>query len=177
MALTTTPGGALSDSYLTVADADALAGADIGTEAVKWLAATAPQKEAALRRATRDLDTYLRTGWRRYSSTQALLFPRVIDVRTVADELTAFIPHNLELATYEQATYVLANAEVLDRAATRKARQLASVSEPNTAYTRTPDEAPAAHLSPAALHYLGGYRTVGTRRGVQSVRMGSGYVP
>lgn len=172
MPLDTTPGGALSDSYLAVADADALAGRDLGPEAAKWLAATGDQKEAALRRATRDLDAYLRTGWRRFMLGQALLFPRSIDINGAG----AFIPLNLRLATYEQATYVLANAATMDRAATRKARQVQSASEPNASYTRPQEEDPAAYLSPAAMHYLEGYRHVGTKRGVQTVRMGSGFI-
>lgn len=172
MALDATPGGALSDSYLSVAAADALAGNDVGPEVVRWIAATNAEKEAALRRATRDLDAYLRTGWRRYSTAQALLFPRSIDVTGGGP----FIPRALELATYEQATYVLMNAGVMDRAATRRARELQTVAEPNTSYTRPQDDDPMSHLSPAALHYLEGFRHVGSRRGVQSVRMSSGYV-
>jgi hypothetical protein len=174
--LDATAGGALSDSYLTVAAADALAGADLGPEAVRWIAATTPEKEAALRRATRDLEAYLRTGWVRWYSGQALLFPRAIDVHTVAGEVVPMIPRTLELATYEQATYVLVNAPVMDRAATRRARELQTVSEPNTSYTRPQNDDPINHLSPAALHYLEGYRHVGTKRGVRSVRMASGFV-
>lgn len=175
MVLDVTPGGVSADSYLSVEDADALAARDIGPEAEKWLAAgtTTEQKEAALRRATRDLDAYLRTGWRPFTVGQALLFPRAIDVAAAG----AFIPSRLQRATYEQATYVLANAPILDKAAARQARQLASASEPNVAYTQSQENDPTAYLSPAALHYLEGFAHSGTRRGIHSVRMASGFVP
>jgi len=172
VALDATVGGAAANSYLTVAEADAIAAQDVGPEVTKWLAASQPEKEAALQRATRELDAYMRTGWQPYSSSQALLFPRIID----QDSTGAYLPRKLQLATYEQSTYVLANAGVLDRANSRRARDLASVAEPNTSYSRQGGVDEVAELSAQAMVYLAGFRT-GGNRGLRSVRMSSGYMP
>jgi hypothetical protein len=172
VALDATVAGAAANSYLTLAAADALAADDLGPEAAAWLSqADDAKREAALRRATRELDAYLRTGWARYSAAQALLFPRLID----QDASGALLPRNVQLACYEQATYVLANAAVMDRANSRRARDLASAAEPNTSYSEGGQELPT--LSPQALQYLAGYRTAGSSRGLRSVRMSSGYLP
>lgn len=172
MALDATVAGAAADSYLTVAQADALATADVGPEAEGWTAATLDQKERALKRATRDLDNHLRSGWPTYSATQALLFPRLIDRNATGPVL----PRGVRTACYEQATYVLANAKVLDRANTRRARDMQSAAEPNNSYSQ-PVQSDVALLSPAALAYLAGYATAAGRRGMRSVRMSSGYLP
>lgn len=173
MALDATVAGADADSYLSVADADALAAADLGPEVDQWLAAEEADKERALKRATRELDSYVRTGWRQYASTQALTFPRLIDV----DADGPFLPRDIRLATYEQATYVLANAKVLDRANTRRARDMQSASEPNLSYSRPTEDDAMGALSEAALAYLVDYGSQGTKRSVRSVRMASGYIP
>jgi hypothetical protein len=169
MALDATVAGVNANSYLSVSAADAFAAADLGPEVDAWVAATTDQKERALKRATREIDGYLRSGWARYVITQALLFPREVDYS--GSPVAAFIPRNIQLACYEQATYVLRNAAVLDNARTRRARDMQSASEPNISYT-TAEE--SGFLSDAALAYVDLYRRTGGARGLRSVRV-SGY--
>ena len=130
MPLDATVAGASADSYLTVADADALANEDLGPQAVGWLAASVPMKEKALKRATREIDLFIGDlGGLRYAATQRLLFPRAIDVS--GTPATPFIHRSIRSATYEQAAYVLANADKLDEAAQRRARGLFAYSNPD----------------------------------------------
>jgi hypothetical protein len=158
-----------ANSYLTVGDADAYAAVDMGPEVDAWKAATVEEKEIALQRATREIDGYLRSGWVRFIPTQRLLFPRAIDYLNDI----GFIPENVRLACYEQATFILKNARTIDNAATRRARGQQSVSEPNVSYTQNSDA--ISVLSPAALEFLVGYRTASGSRGIRSVRMASGF--
>jgi phage gp36-like protein len=183
MTLDATIAGATANSYLTVAAADSYAGDDLGPEAAAWLAAVTADKEKALKRATREIDGYLRSGWVRYSAAQALLFPRAIDYS--GTPAAAYLPSNVKLACYEQATYVLRNAKVLDNARTRRARDVQSASEPNISFaerastTRSGAASPdvdAAMLSDAALGYIEGFRRAGGSRGLTSVRMTSGWL-
>lgn len=137
MTLDATVAGAASDSYLTVAAADALAAADLGPEAGKWAAAstTLDQQERALKRATREIDR----GWRpgaKHSTTQRLRWPRAVDID--ADD-APLIPADVAEATYYQAIFVLAKATTLDRANDRQARNASQASEPNTSYTVAQD--------------------------------------
>ena len=173
MTLDATPAGANADSYLTVAGADSLAGEDLGPEVTAWLAATTASKEAALKRATREIDGYLRTGVSAYSSTQALRFPRSTDVVSGSP----VIPRAIVLATYQQAIFVLKNATVLAAANTRRARSQASASEPDVSYSQ--DNDPTSLLSPIALHYLSDFRAAGrgdSRAGrMQAQRVTSGF--
>lgn len=156
MALDATPAGSSSDSYLTVAAADAFAAADLGRQASKWLEAstTTDLKERALKRATRDLDRAARFVYR-FSETQALLFPRVDDVD--AASLPIIIPELAE-ATYEQAAYVLLNADLIDDAGSRRARQLTNFSEPDVSGT-VADNPEWGVLSPRAAKLLEGLTT------------------
>lgn len=154
MTLDTTIAGATADSYITVAWAIAYAGTrDMGPEADKWLdpATEIAQHERALRRATSDIDAYVRTGYPRYSATQALRFPRSVDV-DAAD--AAIILEEIRRATYHQAVYVLANATVIDRASSRHARNAASASEPNIQYTMVSPDRGISVMSPRALPFL-----------------------
>ena len=81
MTLDATVGGTSADSYLDVATADGLAAADIGRAATAWAAASTDSKERSLKRATREIDAYLRSsGIARYSASQSLLYPRAVDV-------------------------------------------------------------------------------------------------
>lgn len=82
MALDATVGGANADSYLSVAAADLLASADVGRAATTWaaLTTTTDLKERALKRATREIDAFLRTsGAARFAATQLRLYPRAVD--------------------------------------------------------------------------------------------------
>lgn len=174
MTLVATVAGDTSDSYLTVSAADARAADDMGPEADRWLAAitTITDRERALKRATREVDAYVRTGHPRHSATQALRFPRSID-ETAAG--VAYIPTTILAATYHQAAYVLANAAVIDRAGARHARSLASSSEPNLSGTEADD--PSAAMSPRALHFLSGYLIASPARSgtIGSLRMSGGF--
>lgn len=154
MSLDATVAGANANSYIAVAAADSFAGDDLGTEATNWLAASSGDKEKALKRASRELDAYLRSSWSPYSATQALLFPREVDVASSV----AFIPRAIQLACYQQAIYLISNANVLAAANTRRARGMSSASEPNVSFTEAPDDG-TNELSPQALHYLAGFQT------------------
>lgn len=171
MALDATVGGAAAESYLSVADADALAADDYGPEREWWLDQGLEEKELALKRATDEIDDWVRSGWARYATAQALAFPRLIDV---ADYPVApFLPERLRRATYYQAAFLVRNARVLAAADTRRARGLQSASEPNMSYT--PASEPET-LSRRAQRSLEGYRKAGGSKGVRTVRMGSGYL-
>lgn len=169
MALDSTVAGANADSYLSVADANTLAAADLGSEAAEWAAsADTARKEQALKRATREIDKYLRSGWTRYSPTQRLLFPRAVDYN--GTPAVPFIQQDIRLATYEQATYLFANADAIDAAGIRWARanqgEVASNEQESGDYL----------VSPAAKAYLDGFRRGASGRGIRSVRV-SGYAP
>jgi hypothetical protein len=169
-ALVTTPAGA-ADSYLSVAEADALATDDLGPEAAAWGAALIGTKEKALRRATRELDGHLGSRWAPYTWGQALLFPRTTDFAGTVSAPVPYIPIAVKRATYEQAKFVLKNASVIDAEHTRQARGMVSASEPNTSYSRED----AVEISPGALKYLAAFVPSASARGMRSVRMGSGY--
>jgi len=128
--LDATVAGAASDSYLTLSEAALLAGDDLGPQADGWLAAADPLKEKALKRATREIDAFLPSmGASRYATTQALLFPLKAYVDGVLQ--SPALPSVVKRATYEQATYVLANAKFLDEAAARRAHGLFSYQNPD----------------------------------------------
>lgn len=173
MALVVTPGSASADSYLTVADADALAGEDLGPEAEAWRTAVLDTKERSLKRATREIDGYLRPLWPRYDETQALRFPRSVDLDASDDPM---IPRDIELATYQQAIYVNKNHRVLAAANVR--RMGADGTDESDAFAVDPDAGPSV-LSPMALHYLADYQRAPSpsRRGagIRSVRLASGF--
>lgn len=121
MVLDATLAGAAANSYLTVAEADALARDDLGTTAERWLAASVPDREKALIRATREIDLFVAdAGGMRYSATQALLFPRAVDV--TGTPALPFLHRSIRAAAYSQAAYVLENAKRIDQAASRRAR-------------------------------------------------------
>lgn len=173
MAIDSTIAGADAESYLGTADADALAAVDFGPEREWWLDAGLADKELALKRATDELDDWLQTGWPRYSTTQALLFPRLIDYS--GTPAVAFIPPKVGRATYYQAAFLMRNARVLAAADTRRARGAQSVSEPNMSYTQRAEGEPTV-LSSRAMHALEGFRRAGGQRALRSVRVSSGYV-
>lgn len=128
MALDATVAGSDANSYLTVAAADALAASDLGGNAKEWAAATVEDKEAALIRATDEIDAaVVRTV--PYSTTQALLFPRLTDVDSLGG--LPELPTRLQKATYLQASFLVKNADLLDQAASRRARGLVNFSNPD----------------------------------------------
>lgn len=126
MALDATVAGSAANSYLTAVEADAFAVADLGSNAKAWLEATDEDKDAALIRATDEIDsTIVRTT--PYDSDQALLFPRFSDV----NGSTPYLPTRLKKATYLQASFLVKNASLLDDAASRRARGLVNFSNPD----------------------------------------------
>lgn len=130
MTLVVTVGGATSNSYLSLIEADAYASqGDLGRQADRWLTAGPADKEKALIRATREVSVYLGDiGGTPWSATQALLFPRATDVDASA---VPFLLTMVKLATYHQAVYLLENAELLDDASSRRARGLFSYQNPD----------------------------------------------
>lgn len=150
MAIDATVAGAAANSYLTVADADALARNDLGPDATAWLAGPLDSKERALVRATRECDAYARVAGTRFDAAQALLFPRSLDVTSAG---VAFLVPNIKLACYEQATYVLANAKVLDEASTRRAQGLIQFTDDDVSGSPAVDPA-YGRMSPDAIAYL-----------------------
>lgn len=172
-ALVATPGSATATSYLTVAAADVLAADDIGPEPDKWLSSTAKDKAAALKRATREIDSYVATGWAAYDDDQALLFPREQDVDGAGDPM---IPRKIVLATYQQAIYVLKNKDALGAMNAHRAR--GGETDPDASYGVDPNNGPSI-ISPMAQHYLAGFRIApkaGKGGGIGSVRVASGFV-
>jgi hypothetical protein len=129
MALDATVAGASANSYLTVAAADAFAASDLGRNAKDWLAATSEDKEAALIRASEEIDGTVGRVESYAVLGQALLFPRLID--TELDGTTPKLPKTLQKATYLQAAYLIHNANLLDDAAARRARGLVNFSNPD----------------------------------------------
>lgn len=106
--LVATVGGTTSNSFISVATADALA--TQAFNATTWTGATADDKARALIRATADLNPLPWVG-EVASTTQALTWPRtdaVINGREVADNV---IPRELEQATFDVAVAVLVEAE------------------------------------------------------------------
>ena len=132
-----------------------------------------PRSKVALKRATREIDEYIHSGYPRHSATQALQFPRAtVDV----DSLGApYIPAAIRHGTYYQAIYLLSNAAVIDRANTRQARNVSQASEPNTSYTAADD--PSSTWSLRALQALAPFAKSSRRVGgsMTSGRVASGF--
>lgn len=163
MALVTTVASASADSYLTVEQADALAERRLGREAESWLSASITDKEKALRQAAVDIDGLVRNA-ARYSTLQALLFPRTVDLD--ADDLP-IIPGRVSQAQYEQAAYLIHNANLISDAATRRARGMFSFSEDNVSGSISVD-ASVGLISPRAEQLLAGI-TSRSRATIRSV--------
>lgn len=174
MVLDATVGGVSADSYIDVATADALNANRLGPQATRWSAATEATKEKALKQATIDIDARVSVGLP-WDDDQALRFPRAVDV----DELDApFILTRIQRATYEQAAYLLSNAELLDDAARRRARGLFSFDEDNLSGTLSTNPL-LGLLAPAAEALLTGYivssAESGASRRVTSIKVHSRY--
>lgn len=163
MTLVTTVAGATTDSYLTVDQADALAEKRLGREAEGWLNASVTDKEKALRQAAVDIDT-LAGPMSPYDDLQALAFPRTTDLDSLYDPL---IPNRVLLAQYEQAAYLLANADVISNAATRRARGLFSFAEDNLSGSISLDDSTGL-IAPRAMQLMSAI-TSRTRSTLRSV--------
>lgn len=172
MALDATPGGLTSDSYLTVADADAIAASQgLGEASTAWLAADDGVKEKALRRATSEIDAHVGTAGYRWLVNQPLLFPRVTDLDAL--ELP-YIIHDVAMATYWQAVHLLQNSDLLDRANARRARGLISFSDDDGSGSVVAVKPGFGQLSAQAMTYL--RKIVGAgRSSLRSVAIASSY--
>lgn len=178
MALDSTVAGASADSYLSVADADAMAAGDLAAdpEVALWVHAstTTAQKEQALRQATIHVEDAVESGWTAFApaaqASSGLTFPRSIDHTLSGSTQVPFIPRGVRRATYLQAKYLLKNARELAMARTRQAQDLGSASEEGHAYTRSAD-AGASELTPAASACLAPFVRTEAPRGLGSVRM------
>lgn len=106
MSLAALGGSTVDNSYLTVAEADAIAATMLGT--LKWLDATTTgtQRENALIQATLQLDTL---GWvgTKTSSTQPLDWPRKDAKCGDKSYPDTVIPREVELATFDLAEGLL----------------------------------------------------------------------
>lgn len=174
MALDATVGGASANSYLEVAAADAAADADLGRFAEKWRTAALDRKERALIRASREISRHLGPQTR-FTPTQALPFPRSTDYTGIAPDLVPILPADLLRATYEQAVFLNANAEILDDAATRRAQGMFSSTDDNGSYSLAIDPQ-LGRIAPealAALSALSGRRGSRAGRTIVSVPMRS----
>lgn len=173
MTLVANPSDPVSNSYLDVSNASALAAEDLGPEAESWLKSSEEVQEAALLRATREVDAFVATGWEPYHGIEQLLvFPRSID-RGI--DLSPLYPRKVILATYQQALYLLKNKDALASMNAHRAR--AGDVDPDAAYGVDPANGPSI-ISPMAMHYLAGFRTaprVGKGGGIGSTRVASGF--
>jgi len=108
MALDATIGGASSDSYISVADADTYHGTNLNV--TDWTGAIAANKEKALKMATRLLDERIDWVGSKNTDAQALRWPRglVTTPDGYAVETTE-IPTAVTNATAEFAKYLIAS--------------------------------------------------------------------
>lgn len=130
--LDATVAGATADSYLSVVEADAYAANDPVTGDA-WLAATLGEKERLLVAATADVDLFKKSVGVRYSSGQALLYPRAIDF--LGDPMVPFLHPAVKRATYEQATYLRGNARLIADSASRRAQGLLNAGDGDGSWT------------------------------------------
>lgn len=169
-----TVAGPLANAYITVVEADAFATGDLGQDATAWLAATDDDKARAIIRATDDIRAYQTAVGAPYLATQALLYPRATDVVPVV--LVPFLHPNVKRATYEQAKYVLANADTIDQAASRRARGLISFSDDDGSGTVVAVDSRWGLFSPRMISYLAAVPNVIARgRTLASVPYASSY--
>ncbi len=120
MALDATLGGSVSNSYVSVADADAYAAS--AWWGATWLALTASDKEIALISSTNGLETITWSGTRCSPSTddpllpQALSWPRSGVTCDGIEATCAFIPADVLRSTYELAYQLSQNPGALQPA-------------------------------------------------------------
>lgn len=114
MLLDATPGGPASNSYATVAEADAYHATHLYASA--WTAASTSNKEAALIWATRLLDEQVDWAGGQASTTQALRWPRLGVYDYDGNEFPSnAIPAWLQHATAELARMLLGEDRTAER--------------------------------------------------------------
>ncbi len=106
MALDATPNGTTSDSYVSVSDADAYHATHLYSST--WTAATEPNKEIALKMATRILDEKVDWSGSRATSTQALAWGRTGVTDDGQTVVSTIVPQAIKNATAEFAKTLLA---------------------------------------------------------------------
>lgn len=178
MALDATPAGATADSYLSVEEADAMAGDRLSTDPriARWLATgtTTAAKEQALRTATDQVNAEFTHGWPLFDHAaqraSGLRFPRLTD-HTGTSPQVPFIPREVRNAVFAQATHLLLYIGRIAAAQGRQAQELQSASEPNLSWSRS--DAGGSVLCDEALQYLTGLIRSTSGNGLRSVRMGA----
>lgn len=98
-------GGATADSYVSLDEAEDLVASYV-IDKVEWDAATGQKKDAALRMATRQIDSFPLLGTRQ-SYTQSLKFPRYFSFPEGIDRTEAQVQLDIQVATAHQAAYLL----------------------------------------------------------------------
>lgn len=172
--LDATVAGSAANAYITVAEADVYAEGDLGHDAEAWIAADDEDKAKAIIRATDDIRAYQTAVGTPYATTQALLYPRAIDI--VAVVLTPYLHANVKRATYEQAKYVLQNADTIDEAGTRRARGLISFSDDDGSGSMVAVDPSFGLFSPRMRSYLAAVpQATAGRRTITSVPYTSSY--
>jgi hypothetical protein len=155
MPLDVTVGGPTADAYVSITEADAFAASDLGRFAKAWLDAPVETKEAALRRATIEIDAYAGVpgGDAYYYGTQSLTFPRATDV----DPLTGapLVPRNVKRANYLQAAYLILAADQIDDAALRRSKGFSSYANPDGTGGTVASSASQGRLHPSAEALIG----------------------
>jgi hypothetical protein len=159
MAIDATVGGASANSYLTVAAADLLAASELGRDMKAWVAATVDEKEAALLRATEEVDAEVGRVAYPATTTQALLFPRRDDY--VQATGIYYVPGRLQRATILQAAFLLRNADLLDDAVSFRARGLQNFSNPDGTSGQLADDASFGRMHPRAQALLTSFAAEG----------------
>lgn len=156
MPLDVTVGGAAANSYLSVAEGDGFAASDLGRFAKAWRDATIEQKEAALRRAANEVDTYVgvRPDEAYYFGVQALVFPRAVDVDLLG---VPTIPVRVKRAAYLQAAYLLGAADQIDDATLRRAKGFTSYANPDGTGGTLSESRNFGKLHPDVEALLGGF--------------------
>lgn len=110
LVIVATPGASNANSYLTVADADTIAGTMLSTKA--WGTATTTNKTKALVAATRYLDQLDWVGTKA-ATTQALLWPRSDATCGEKSYSSTVIPEEVKYATFDLADALLKDATLL----------------------------------------------------------------
>ncbi len=104
----TPPSSTPTDSYITIAELEAMIGDDPGAAAVALKAATDAAQAWYCQEATRRIDALPLRGTK-YEYDQDLQFPRIIDGVIVGDEdYNAVVPDQVERACLEEAIAILA---------------------------------------------------------------------
>lgn len=116
--LVSTIGASDANSYLSIADADAIADSMVGT--LSWTTATQTNKIRALISATSGLDT-LRYIGHKASEEQALLWPRTYANCGDKNYNDEEIPREIELCTFDLAEALLSNPTLLRGSPTTEA--------------------------------------------------------